>query len=264
MSIITRILGPKVDKEELTEHQGRYRKPKLLFTVAALVLGISILFPYWQLKLEAPQFPDGLDVNAYVNRLEGDVQELEGLNHYVGIPSFDSGAVLERSVSVAGILVLAGLLLAALYIHSRWVLVLALPALVFPFFFMADMQYWLWNYGHSLDPVAPLSSAVGEFTPPLFGPGEIAQFDTLAWPGPGLILALAAAILTGIGLWYHRKAYKPLVEEMFAREARRAEQVEAAGEPAATDSVDTDEPHERRRGQLVDEGQPAAVDRSPR
>jgi copper chaperone NosL len=224
VSVIDKVLGPKVDATELAEHQGRYRLPKALFAAAALVLGVSIFLPYWHLRLTAPQFPDGLYVTAYVNRLEGgndnkDLDELEGLNHYVGLPSFEDGAVLERTVSVAGILVLGGLLLAGLFVHSRWVLLFVAPALIFPVFFLADLQYWLWNYGHSLDPTAALSSAVGEFTPPLFGPGEIAQFETLAWPGLGLVLAFIAAVLTAVGLWAHRRAYKPIVDAQRARES---------------------------------------------
>ncbi len=200
------------EDEAETPDRGIYQRPKAFFTAAAMVLAVSILFPYWRLKLVAPQFPKGLEVRAYVNRLEGDVQELEGLNHYVGLPSFDDGAVLERSVSIAGILVLAGLLLASLLIHSQKVLYMVFPALIFPLFFVADLQYWLWNYGHSLDLRAPLADAVGEFTPPIFGPGEIAQFETSAYPGIGLVLAVIASGLTAAGLWYHRKAYKPLID----------------------------------------------------
>ena len=199
------------DEPEMPD-KSIYQRPKALFTAAAMVLAVSILFPYWRLRLVAPQFPKGLEIRAYVNRLEGDVQELEGLNHYVGLPSFEDGAVLERSVSIAGILVLAGLLVAGLMIHSQKVLFMVFPALIFPLFFLADLQYWLWNYGHSLDPRAPLADAVGEFTPPIFGPGEIAQFETTAWPGIGFIMAVIASGLTAAGLWYHRKAYKPLID----------------------------------------------------
>ena len=210
--MLDRILGPRVPRD-LDENQRKaYRLPSKLFASAALVLMISMLLPYWRLELEAPQFPDGLVVEAYVNRLEGDVVELEGLNHYVGLRSFDEGAVFERSVAIAGIAGLAGLLLAGLYIHSRWVLVFTLPALLFPAFFIGDLQWWLWRFGHDLDPAAPFANAVGEFTPPIFGPAEIAQFDTLALPGPGLLLALGASVLIGFGLWHHRKAYKPLIE----------------------------------------------------
>lgn len=209
-----RILGPRVPDEERAAHAERYRKPMLLFGSAAFLLVVSIFLPYWILRLKAPQFPDGLTVQAYLNRLEGDVEILEGLNHYVGMPSFEHGAVLERSLSIIALIVLAGLLVAALFFHNRWVVIFTLPALLFPLIFMADLQYWLWRYGHSLDPKAPLAGAVGEFTPPILGPARIAQFQTLALPGPGLILAVIAAGLVAVGLWYHRKAYKPLLERL--------------------------------------------------
>ncbi len=213
-----KLLGPRVPDEERAAHAERYRKPILFFGAAAFLLVVSIFLPYWILHLKAPQFPDGLTVQAYLNRLEGDVEILEGLNHYVGMPSFEHGAVLERSLSIIALIVLAGLLIASFLFHNRWVVVFTLPALLFPIIFVADLQYWLWRYGHSLDPTAPLSHAVGEFTPPVFGPARIAQFETLALPGPGFVLAVIAALLVAAGLWYHRKAYKPLLERLQARE----------------------------------------------
>lgn len=186
----------------------------MFFGAATLLLFVSLLLPYWVLRLEAPQFPGGLTVRAFINRLEGDVVELEGLNHYVGLESFDNGAVFERSIAIIAVIVIGGLLLAAWYIHSRWVVVLVGPALLFPLIFIGDLQYWLWRYGHSLDPRAPLANAVGEFTPPIFGPAEIAQFDTMALPGPGLIIATIASVLIGFGLRAHRRAYKPLVDAL--------------------------------------------------
>jgi len=213
-----RILGPRIPKEEREARAELYRKPVFFFIGAALLLVASIFLPYWILRLKAPQFPDGLVLKAYVNRLEGDVEIIEGLNHYVGMPSFSHGAVLERELSVIAITVLAGLLVAALLFRNRWVIVFTVPALLYPLIFAADLQYWLWRYGHSLDPTAPLAHAVGEFTPPVFGPAQIAQFKTLALPGPGFILALAASVLVAAGLWYHRAAYKPLLEALEQRE----------------------------------------------
>jgi len=212
VSIVVRILGPRVSREEMQEHADRYRLPTWLFSAAALLLIVSLLLPYWVLKLSAPQFPNGLTVTAYVNRLTGDVGELEGLNHYVGLGSFQDAATFERSISIAAIIVLAGLLVAALLIHSRWVTLLVAPALFFPIIFLVDLQYWLWDFGHNLDPAAPLAKAVGEFTPPIFGPAEIAQFDTFALPGAGLLLAFVASLLVAAGLFYHRRAYMPLIE----------------------------------------------------
>jgi hypothetical protein len=183
-----------------------------LFAGAAGLLLVSLFLPYWVLNLKAPQFPQGLQIRAYVNRLVGDVGELEGLNHYVGLRSFEDAAIFEKSVAVLAVLVLVSLLVAALLIHTRWVLLLVLPALLFPFIFIADLQFWLWTFGNNLDPRAPLAAAVGEFTPPIFGPAEIAQFDTVALPGPGLVLAFIASAMVAAGLWFHRKAYKPLID----------------------------------------------------
>ncbi len=185
------------------------RRPIWLFAAASVLLAVSVLLPYWRLNLAAPQYPDGLTVNVFVNRMEGDVRELEGLNHYVGLPGFDEGAQAERQIAVAGIAAMVGLLVAGILIHNRWVLAFTVPALVFPLVFLADLQYWLWRYGHDLDPAAPFADAVGEFTPPVLGPAEIAQFDTVALPHVGLIFAFAASGLVATGLWFHRKAYKP-------------------------------------------------------
>ena len=46
----------------------------------------------------------------------------------------------------------------------------------------------------------------------LLGAGYIGQFKTVAVPHVGLILASLASILILVGLWYHRQAYKPLVD----------------------------------------------------
>ncbi len=238
MGFSNRVFGPKVPDELLKEHPNRYRLPALLFAASMLVLLVSIFFPYWVLKLSAPQFPKGLQVSAYVNRLVGqvdpvtnsnDLDQLNELNHYVGMADLRDGAQLERTLSVIGIAVLAGLLLAGTFIRSRFVLLLALPAVAYPLIFLADLQYWLWRYGNSLDPRAPLASAVGKFTPHLFGRSKIAQFDTLALPGPGLILAVLGALLSAAGLWYHRRAYRPLILAMEAATGTPGD--EAAGAP---------------------------------
>lgn len=214
MGIIERILGPRVPAGQSPGSLAEYRKPAWLFAAAALLLVISIFLPYWRLNLKAPQYPDGLVVDVYVNQIAGDVAELESLNHYVGLPGFDEGAQAEREIAVAGILAMAGLLAAGLFINSRWVLIFTLPALLFPLVFLGDLQYWLWRYGHDLDPAAPFSAAVGNFTPPVLGPAKIAQFETLALPHAGLMMAFAASGLIAYGLWSHRKVYKPLIESL--------------------------------------------------
>jgi hypothetical protein len=209
---LERVLGPRVPADEIRAHRTRYLIPTLLFVAAAILLVSSIFLPYWRLTLNAPQYPKGLTVQAYVNRIEGDVSEIDGLNHYIGMRPLNEAAAFEKSISIFGIVGVALLILAAVFVHNWWAALLALPAMLLPAIFLIDLQYWLANFGQNLDPTAALSSSVDPFIPPVLGEGIIAQFSTWAVPDTGLWVALAASVLIAIGLWFHRAAYKPLVD----------------------------------------------------
>lgn len=213
MSVIQKILGPRVPAITDENERKRYLLPTLLFAAAAILLIISIFLPYWEMDLHAPQYPKGLHVTAYVNRLTGDVFEIDGLNHYIGMRPLDEAAQFEKSISVIGIVSVSLLILAAIFVHTKWVVLLVLPAILMPVLFLADLQWWLAKFGTDLDPTAPLSSAIEPFVPSVLGRGVIAQFETVATPGIGLYLAILASILIIVGLYFHRKAYKPLVEQ---------------------------------------------------
>jgi len=209
---IERIIGPRVPAEEMRAHRRKYLLPTLLFAAAAILLLVSILLPYWSLTLHAPQYPAGLRVEARLNGISGDVNEIDGLNHYIGMRPLAQAAAFERSISILGVAVVALLILAAIFVHSPWAALLALPALLFPVIFLADLQYWLANFGQNLDPKAPLSSSVKPFIPPVLFEGHIAQFTTIAAPAMGLWLAILASLLILVGLFFHRRAYKPLMD----------------------------------------------------
>lgn len=212
MSILKQFVGPRVPEGVSEAERRRYWLPTLLLAAAAGLLLISIFLPYWQMTLHAPQYPGGLSVQVYVNRLTGDVFEIDGLNHYIGMRPLEEAAQLERSVSIAAITVLALLVLAAIFIHTKWAALLALPAVLMPYLFLADMYFWMRNFGMNLDPTAPLSSAIKPFVPPILGEGMVGQFRTVASFQIGLILAFLAGFLIIAGLYYHRRAYKPLVD----------------------------------------------------
>ena len=203
-----------------------YLLPTAMLMLAALLLMISIFVPYWSMKLVAPQYPKGLMVNVYINHLEGDVREIDALNHYLGMPPLDEGGRFERSISLIAIVPLGLLLIAGVFIHNQWAAVLALPMLVYPFIFLADLWYILYRYGHSIDPQSALGGAIDPFTPPILGEGMIGQFSTIASFELGLYLAFAAGIVVLIGLWLHRAAYKPIVD---ARKKVAVSSQEASG-----------------------------------
>lgn len=209
---LSQIIGPRAPAEGLATRRARYLLPTLLLGCAAVLILISIFLPYWSLVLHAPQYPQGLVVHAYLNHLEGDVREIDGLNHYIGMRPLGEAAQLEKSVSIFAIGALVLLVMGAIFIHSPWSALLTLPAILLPPVFLADLYYWLNNFGQNLDPTAALSSAVKPFTPTILGEGVIGQFRTVAFADFGLLLASAASLLILTGLYFQRRAYKPLVE----------------------------------------------------
>ena len=197
-----------------------YLVPSALLMVAALLLMVSMFLPYWSMTMLAPQYPKGLRVDVYINRLEGDVFEIDELNHYLGMPPLDEGGQLERSISIYALSALGLLLVAGVFVHNQWAGLLALPAIGFPLVFLADLWWILYTYGHSIDPKSALGGAIQPFTPPIFGAGKIGQFGTVAQAEVGLWLAFIAVGVTLLSLWFHRAAYKPIVDARKAVAAR--------------------------------------------
>lgn len=183
------------------------RLPQLFFLIAAVLLLVSINQPYWGLVLQAPQYPGGLQMRVFVNNMTGDadprldeVREIDGLNHYIGMRSLYDAAKFERSIAIPAVIIMVGLLVVAAFWQRRWTWLLSIPALTFPFVFLADLAFWMTNYGQNLDPYAPLSSAIQPFTPPILGEGVIGQFSTIANVDIGWYIIFTGTVLIAAGL----------------------------------------------------------------
>ena len=210
-TMIDLILGPRVPRHEASKHSLRYGTPGFLLLAARVLLLVSLFLPYWHMELQAPQYPDGLHMTAYMNALTGDVAEIDGLNHYIGMRSLYEAAELERAVGVFIMIAFVVMLEFAAYIHTRWAALLVAPVVLFPVVFLIDLHLWMRHFGLNLDPSAPLSNAVKPFVPTALGKGGIGQFVTIATPGAGLILAAIASLVLITALYFHRRAYLPLV-----------------------------------------------------
>jgi len=172
-----------------------------LSATAAVLFAVSYFYPWWRLWLFAPQYPKGLEVGIALTGVSGDVRELNILNHYIGMKPLEMAAITERRLAAEGVGLIAGLGVILTLITGRRVgwLIAALGA-AFPITFVIDSQYWLYKFGHTLDPKAPID--LPPFTPQMFGTGQIGQFMTFARPDPGFWIAVtgvaclvAAAVL---------------------------------------------------------------------
>src|SRR5262245_37088388 len=117
---IHEMIGPRVPRTEFRSRPWRYLVPTSLLALAAALLAASYALPYWRMTLHAPQYPKGLHVVAYLNRLEGDVREIDGLNHYIGMRPLNEAAQFERKNSALLVIALALLVVAAIVIHNPW------------------------------------------------------------------------------------------------------------------------------------------------
>ncbi len=211
-SLIDKIIGPRVDQTDLAKNGLRYGTPGFLLLIARVLLLVSLFVPFWHMELVAPQYPDNLHLVAYVTHLSGDVAEIDSLNHYIGMRPLEEAAQIERSIGVYVMILFVVLLEFASWIHSRWAVLFILPVLFFPAVFLIDLHLWMSHFGQNLDPDAPLSNSIAPFVPPVLGTGMVGQFKTVASPGLGLILSTVASAIMIIALFFHRRAYLPLVK----------------------------------------------------
>jgi copper chaperone NosL len=176
-------------------------RPQALLLVAAALLIVAILLPWWEITMHAPQYPSGLHVTTWFYRVTGDVREVDGLNHYIGFMPLAQMATLERGLALI-LGPLAALCVAvAAFVRSRFVAaLLAVPVVVVPLFFVGDMAAWLAYAGTHLDPNAALSSSVAPWTPPLIGTGGVGQFHTQSAFGSGFYVALLAAVCAVVAI----------------------------------------------------------------
>ncbi|HET7697539.1 MAG TPA: nitrous oxide reductase family maturation protein NosD [Vicinamibacterales bacterium] len=158
---------------------------------AAALIGLSTQLPLWTLKMEAPQYRHGLFLHVFGTGMTGDVRELSILNHYIGMPPIEAPA-LETSLFPIGIAFLLALtLLSPLH---RWVRRAAVAATVaVPLSILADLQWRLYSFGHSLDPKAPIR--LKPFTPLVLGETHMGNFESHGMVSWGFWSLVAAAVL---------------------------------------------------------------------
>jgi hypothetical protein len=178
-------------------------KARILAAGAGIAMLVAIFLPLWQMTMISNQYPEGLRMWIYSYKLTGDLQEINTLNHYIGMHPLDAEhfaelRILPYSFALGGLLCL---LAAAL--RRRWVTTLVLVGGVLSGIgSMAILFYELYTYGHDLDAKAAIK--IKPFMPPPIGSNQLANFHVTSFFHLGSILFIAAIVALVIALWISR------------------------------------------------------------
>lgn len=186
---------------------------RVLVFLSTLIFAVSHIWKYWELRLNAPQYPGGLFVSVYTHDVRGDVSEVDGLNHYIGMAPLAEAAEFERSIAPYAIVAFIILGIIATFLPKRWAPLLTIPIILFPIVVFVDLFAWLYYFGHNLDPTAALSGAIEEFTPAILGRGTVGQFSTDAMMGLGWWLSAVAAVIAIVAIVLSARKPKETVTE---------------------------------------------------
>lgn len=180
---------------------------RLLLLALIVPLLLSFLFPLWRISMKAPQYPQGLRMDIYSHQLVGgndghDVQEINGLNHYIGMRPITREELRDLDWMPFGIVALAMLALrASLLGKVRTMIDLSMVAAYVSLVAFGRFVWMLWDFGHSLDPKAAVR--IEPFMPVVFGSKQIANFHTHSMPQLGSVLMGVFTLgVFGITAWY--------------------------------------------------------------
>ena len=164
--------------------------------VAITLLLFTARAPIWRAVFHAPQYPQGLKITAYGDRVAGDLGEIKELSHYIGLPAFNFVGMPEMRLWPFVVAFAMAMAIVAVATRRRWLWRLSCAAIwLIPVGALADVQFRLWQTGHSLDPSAAIR--VTPFTPRVLGPTSLMNFTITGFPGTALVLiAVAAALVT--------------------------------------------------------------------
>lgn len=178
------------------------RLSRILMLAAAVLLGATLAFPLWRIRLHAPQYPEGLGMTIRPTTVEGvkphDLENINGLNHYIGMRPIDPGAIPELRYMpwiIVGLAVCAiGVAVAG---RKSPVVVWLVAFAILGTAGMYDFWRWGYNYGHNLADDAIIKIPGMSYQPPLIGTKQLLNFTATSLPDVGGAL-LGVAFLLGL------------------------------------------------------------------
>ena len=158
------------------------KKSRIMILIASLLLVLTFFFPLWTIDLNAPQYPEGLGIRDYGSiRISGlkpnDLQSINGLNHYIGMQVIDPDSIPELKIMPFTIIFMIAFGLFNAYFKNKklvyaWIILFLILGVIG----LYDFYMWGYNYGHQLNPDAPIKIPGMAYQPPLIGSKQLLTF----------------------------------------------------------------------------------------
>lgn len=156
--------------------------------------------------MEAPQYPEGIGLNITVNTIEGkspqDLSNINGLNHYIGMKKITPESIPELKIMpfIFGFLIISGLAI-ALWGSPKWILIWLGIFVLLAIVGLVDFYIWGYDYGHNLNPNAPIKVPGMSYQPPLIGSKQLLNINATSLPHIGFYIATVSMAIAG-GAWW--------------------------------------------------------------
>lgn len=186
---------------------------KIIIVLASLLLIVTFFFPIWYIDLEAPQYPEGIGLEIWLNKITGqkphDLENINGLNHYIGMKVIVPDAIPELKIMpfIIIFLILFGLvsgISGKRYMVYIWIVLFIVTAAIG----LYDFYMWEYDYGHNLNPHAAIKIPGMAYQPPLLGSKMLLNFNAISMPHIGSWILVTVVILSIVALFIDRKNNK--------------------------------------------------------
>ena len=192
---------------------------RIFLFLSSVLLVVSIFVPIWRIELDAPQYPEGLMMQIHASKIAGDVEIINGLNHYIGMQTLHAENFIEFTVLpyILGFYALL-MLIVGIVGRKKWLTFAFVAFVIFGIVSMVDFWRWEYNYGHNLDPNAAIKVPGMAYQPPLIGYKLLLNFGAYSIPDIGGWLIL----LCGVLLLYAFLFEKNIIQKLFKRKPQPA------------------------------------------
>lgn len=174
----------------------------IVTVLAAVSFLIALHSPLWKVDLYSHNYPQGLQLIAYGDRLDGDLHELNIINHYVGMQHINPDEIEMMKLfpyAIGGCILLTFLTL----LFRKYKKIVSYFLFLFPLGILCVIQYYLYQFGNHLSSEAPFR--MKPFTPLVLGISKIMNFKADAMIQYGFVLILAGILLIGFGETWIKK-----------------------------------------------------------